>query len=443
MEFMNTKLPEEIIREEYLGNFDLTSRIIERWLKKNLPENLKMRLMFEKERIKRLLKNYPYDEKDAITKAKELLDSFTNEEFYDLLNNGFLDYILVNGERKFEKRFVQNIAFALPEYKKRIKRDKNSEQSRNMNDKRIRELLDGNNPKEYKVRARISLKITEDVENEKLKVWLPFPKEEFQQKDVKLISVNHENYFLAPSNVPQRTIYFEGNKDEEYFVEFEYVIKEWINKVIPSKVESIKDFDFLSEEPPHIVFTPYLKKLAEEIVGDEKNLYQKAKKIYDWVTLNVDYSYVYPYALYENIPEFVASNLKGDCGFKALLFITLCRIEGIPARWQSGWYITPFLASPHDWALFYIPPYGWLPADLSFGGRYKDNQELREFYFGNLDAFRMVANSDFMKEFVPKKEFWRTDPYDNQVGEVDADSKNIYDFKYNIQILDFKEIGGK
>ncbi|HAE62742.1 MULTISPECIES: transglutaminase domain-containing protein [Thermoanaerobacter] len=440
MEFINVKLPEEIVREEYLGNFDQANHLIERWLERRLPNDLRMRLIFEKERVKRLLKNYHYDEETAINKARELIDNFTNEEFYTLRDKGFLDYIMVDGKRMYEERFVQNIAYAIPDYQKRMKKDKSREESRNLNDNRLGELLNGDKPKEYKVRAKISLKIVEDIEEEKVKVWLPFPKEEFQQKDVKLVSASHEKYFLASSDIPQRTIYFEGKKENEYFVEFEYVIKEWVNTVVPANTEEINNYDFLSEEPPHIIFTPYLKKLAKEIVGDEKNPYLKAKKIYDWITLNVNYSYVHPYALYENIPEFVACNLKGDCGFQALLFITLCRIVGIPARWQSGWYITPFLASPHDWALFFIPPYGWLPADLSFGGRYKNNQELREFYFGNLDAFRMVANSDFMKDFTPKKVFWRNDPYDNQVGEAETEHKNIYDFKYEIQVLDFKEI---
>ena len=211
-------------------------------------------------------------------------------------------------------------------------------------------------------------------------------------------------------------------------MEFEYTIKKWVNKVEPEKIREAKGSVFLEEQPPHIVFTPYLKKLAYEIVGDEKNPYYKAKKIYDWITLNVNYSYVKPYVIYDNVSQLVASNLKGDCGFQALLFITLCRIVGVPARWQYGWYISPFLTSPHDWALFFAPPYGWLPADLYFGGRYRGNKELRNFYFGNLDGFRMVANSNFMKDFIPSKTHGRSGPCDNQVGKVETSDRNIYNF---------------
>jgi len=439
MEFMNASLPEEIAREENLGNYDKALQLIERWLKKDIPSWLKKRLIFEKDRIKILLSSYPYTEEEAIKKGKEVIKSFSEEEFYKLLEEGIVDYIVVNGERKYERRYAYNIGYALSEYKERIARSESIEKDRKLLKERLNSLIKGDKAKEYRVKGRMSLKIEEDVKDE-VRVWIPFPKEELQQKDVKLISQSHEKYTLAPSEAPQRTIYFEGKSSEEYFVEFEYTIKEWVNKVEPEKIREAKGSVFLEEQPPHIVFTPYLKKLAYEIVGDEKNPYYKAKKIYDWITLNVNYSYVKPYVIYDNISQFVASNLKGDCGFQALLFITLCRIVGVPARWQSGWYISPFFTSPHDWTLFFAPPYGWLPADLSFGGRYRGNKELRNFYFGNLDGFRMVANSDFMKDFIPSKTHWRSDPCDNQVGEVETMDRNIYNFSYKINVLKFNSI---
>jgi hypothetical protein len=72
--------------------------------------------------------------------------------------------------------------------------------------------------------------------------------------------------------------------------------------------------------------------------------------------------------------------------------------------------------------MFYVAPYGWLYADPSFGtGAVREqNEERRQFYFGNLDPFRMVANSEFQVGFTVPKEFWRADPYDNQVGEIET-----------------------
>lgn len=437
MDFLICKIPEEIEREEKRGNFGLALKLIEKWLAdERITEIQRKRLMYEKDRINKLLESYPFDEESALKQAMELIDSFTYSEFYQLLGEGYIDYIVVEGKKKFEEHFVQNIGFTVPAYRERIKKDPVSEKARELLNKRLEQLTEGNPAKRYRVRAKITVTIKDDADN--FRVWLPFPKEEFQVCDVKLVSASHRDYFLADNRAAQRTIYFEG-KEKEYFVEFEYTINEWINKVDPEKVEENDLTEFLCEEPPHVLFTPYLKLLTNEVVAGEENPYLKAKKIYDWITTHVRYSYVRPYATYENIPQYVAENLKGDCGFQALLFITMCRIAGIPARWQSGWYANPLMASPHDWALFYVKPYGWLPADLSFGGARRENEKLRSFYFGNLDGFRMVANSDFMKEFVPKPNFLRFDPTDNQLGEAESSFGKVK-IKSRIEIISFEEI---
>ena len=96
------------------------------------------------------------------------------------------------------------------------------------------------------------------------------------------------------------------------------------------------------------------------------------------------------FTLPDSIPDYYAAGLRGDCGVQALLFITLCRCAGIPARWQSGLFVTPYAQGCHDWAQFYVAPYGWLFADCSFGGSAwrAGNAERHAFYFGNLDPFR-------------------------------------------------------
>jgi nicotinamidase-related amidase len=48
----------------------------------------------------------------------------------------------------------------------------------------------------------------------------------------------------------------------------------------------------------------------------------------------------------------------------------LCRAAGVPARWQSGWQTKPGDWNMHDWSEFYVEPWGWLPADASYGVRW-------------------------------------------------------------------------
>ena len=184
---------------------------------------------------------------------------------------------------------------------------------------------------------------------------------------------------------------------------------------------------WLEEQSPHIRFTPYLRNLAEQIVGKEKDPLKAAEKIYDYITTKVKYSYMKEYFLIPQIPQYCAENLRGDCGVQALLFITLCRICGIPAKWQSGLYAIPGYVGPHDWAMFYVRPYGWLYADPSFGGAAfrEGDEERRKFYFGNLDPFRMAANNAFSVPFACRKRFRPIDPYDNQSGEIESEERGF------------------
>jgi hypothetical protein len=140
-----------------------------------------------------------------------------------------------------------------------------------------------------------------------------------------------------------------------------------------------------------------------------------------------------PYLTIPAIPTYAATGLKGDCGIQALTFITLCRALGVPARWQAGLYASPRSIGNHDWARFYAAPYGWLYADCSFGGAaWRAGAEERwNFYFGNLEPFRMPANSDFQFEFNPAKKFRRCDPYDNQNGEAEYEHRGLGPEEYS------------
>ena len=177
----------------------------------------------------------------------------------------------------------------------------------------------------------------------------------------------------------------------------------------------------LAEEAPYLRFTPYLRQLAAELAGAETEPVRKAKRFYDFVTQKVQYSFMRDYFQIDDLGEYCAVNLKGDCGLQALLFILLCRISGIPARWQSGLTIDEDYVGSHDWAQFYVPGWGWLFADPSYGGSaWRNGNPVRHaFYFGNLDPMRMVANRCFQGELTPVKQQLRIDPYDNQSGELE------------------------
>ena len=60
-----------------------------------------------------------------------------------------------------------------------------------------------------------------------------------------------------------------------------------------------------------------------------------------------------------------------------------------------------------------------------------ENEARRKFYFGNLDPYRMVANSAFAAPFTVDKDFWRADPFDNQLGEIETAEKGLTFAEYD------------
>ena len=436
IETLCVDLPEDILKKKWYGDFDGAVRLIEERVKRDIPEMLRRRLLLEKEILQALPVEYIYDREQALAVLQEKVPDFTEEEFQDLQEKGKIDWIYVKGKERYHNDFADTLLVANKEIRKRaavLDPSLNEiSQGKAALLEVIRELREQKHLDWY-TRIRASVKISEEAfQKGHVKVHIPVPCFCQQVQHIHILNTSSPDYILADESAPQRTICFEEDMEQnhEFFVEYEYRNSVHYVEVDQEQVQPIDEELFeadLCEKLPHIRFTPYLRALAAELTAGIRSPYAKAQRIYDYITTHIEYSYVRNYLSIENLPEYAALGGRGDCGIQALLFITLCRIAGVPARWQSGLYSTPYSAGFHDWAQFYVEPYGWLFADCSFGGSAnRDGDEARrQFYFGNIDPFRMPANSAFQEEFIPRKNFLRVDPYDNQGGEVEYADRGL------------------
>lgn len=450
VEYLKIDLPEDILKLKAYGDFKGALKLIDLKLGKKLPEALAKRLEIEKVIINELEKQYEYSYEDALKMLNEKIKDFKDEELIKLKDEGFADWIFVYGKVKFQNRFFENIIKTCPEIAERLI-DKNASEDRSANVKLLNDTIEemetkGN--KAYFIHMRASVKVKKESEKlgKTIKVHIPVPVQCMQTKNIKILNTVPYADFISDGNYPQRTAYFEKalEENDEFSVEYSYENHVKYTKLEPEKVSSEQPDFYTSDLAPHIMLTPYIKELLKEIIGSETNPLIKARRIYDFITTKVMYSFVREYLAIENIPEYATLNLKGDCGIQALLFITLCRCAKIPARWQSGLYVTPYTIGSHDWAQFYIAPYGWLFADCSFGGSaYRSGCKKRwDFYFGNLDPFRMPANSEFQYDFEPNKKFLRADPYDSQNAECEYEDSRLdsNDFDVLKETIEISEI---
>lgn len=434
--YLQIGLPDDILLHKHYGDFNKAIQLIDSKLESgNLPKAMRNSLIVQREIILRLSENYTFTKAEAISRVQKYIADFTEAEFDKRVDKGEIEWIYIQGIPHYFDRFYESLIKTDSDFAFRaglyniVNQDNPLDRAEHI----MRER--GSISKRIRVRASVRIKDKYFESGELVKVHLPIPCNCLQQSDIRIEKMEPSNGQVAPEDAPQRTIYWEESMVENhpFIVEYSYIYTASYNdisSIVPA--EEQPSFD-IHEQPPHIMFTPYIRELAQSLTEGIKSPLEKARVIYDFITLNVKYSFMRSYFCLENIPETCARNMRGDCGVMALLFITLCRCVGVPARWQSGLITRPDFCGAHDWAMFYIAPFGWLYADPSFGtGAVREqNEERRKFYFGNLDPFRMVANSEFQAGFTVPKTFWRADPYDNQVGEIETLHRGLQYFEFD------------
>lgn len=453
--YLNTGLPEDILRRKLHGDFTGAVRLIDRRLAMgNVPQALRYCLIAQREMILRLPEDYPYTKAQALERVRVHIPDFTQEEFDQRVDAGQIGWIYQDGEMRFFNRFFESLCKAEPAFALRavvklhgVESAGKGSQEEGRLDRCIRMMRErGSMSNRIRIRATLKLKDEQFVPGMFLRAHLPIPAACGQQSEVTIEEVVPPNGKIAPEDAPQRTVCWEEHMKEnhEFVVQYSYVHKAVYHDVNQIRADLEQPSFFTQEEPPHIMFTPYIRELAASLTEGVEDSLNKARRFYDFITLNMKYTFMPAYFSLENIAENCARNFTGDCGVFALLFLTLCRCVGIPACWQSGLTAEPDFCGSHDWVRFYIAPYGWLYADPSYGTAAvrAENEERRKFYFGNLDPYRMVANSAFQAPFTVGKQHWRADPYDNQVGEMETAGRGLkYDeFERSKQVMLCQEL---
>lgn len=436
--YLQIGLPEDILRRKLNGDFAGAIRLIDlRLAEKNIPDELRWCLTAEREMILRLPADYPFSRTEALQQIRRYIPDFTEEEFDCRIDTGKIGWIYQNGEMHFFDRFFETMCKADPAFAKRAGVSAHGVESARKGSKedlRLTQMMQtmkekGSMTTRIRIRASVQVKESEFTPGMFVRVHLPLPAACEQQSSIQIEKMFPENGKVAPQDALQRTICWEETMQEnhEFMVEYSYLHTAQYHdtaSMIPDPVQP----DFCTEEEaPHIVFTPYLRALVARLSEGTDNPLEKARRFYDFITLNCKYTFMPSYFSLENIAENCARSFTGDCGVFALLFLTMCRCADIPAQWQSGFTAEPDFIGGHDWVRFYIAPYGWIYADTSYGTAAvrTENEERRKFYFGNLDPYRMVANNAFQKPFTIQKEHWRADPYDNQVGEIETADRGL------------------
>jgi len=187
---------------------------------------------------------------------------------------------------------------------------------------------------------------------------------------------------------------------------------------------------------------PDLIAASDRIVNPSDNPLEKARKICENVSNYLIYDGTLPAE--EKGASWALDNKRGDCSEYSALTITLLRIQGIPARKVTGYFITTesefnpavgevftFTASSggsssllgHAWVEYYIPEIGWIACEPQIGSSYK-KIDYRRFNL-NIGAWFFIPGASPGYDYAP--EF----PH---IPSPVASDHDAYTFNYEVKV---------
>lgn len=408
-------------------------------------------LLFEKEKMERIRKDFNKTSKDVLSEVGRYYPGIEESGLKKWEEDGSLEFKTIDGGKWYFARAASNLFRINPEAKKRKEladgRSKDALEAF-LEDYVPRALAEagrsGNSlvkPVTFNLDFTLTVAADAVPDGETIRCWLPYPREGHgRQTGVRLTRTEPESHIVAGNEHPQRSVYLEKTARKGRATVFNAVF-ETTNyaEVHEIRPELVKAYDkssalfaeYTAEKAPHVVFSDKIKRLAPEIVGDEKNPYLAARKIFAWVAGHIPWAGAREYSTIEDLSDYGLTSGHGDCGIQTMVFITLARYSGIPARWQSGWMLHPGKVNLHDWSEIYLEGYGWTPVDQSFGPLKAGSDREKYFFLGSVDPYHLIINDGYSQPLFPAKTFPRSETVDFQRGEAEWRGGNLYFDKWD------------
>jgi transglutaminase-like putative cysteine protease len=449
----------DVIAQIDAGQFAASRTSIDRALAAAPAPDREVRsaLEFQRERMRRILLDFTLDEDQLKTKLREQIPDLTNAEFATWQAAGLFEKQVIDGRTLYFHLAASNLFRLSEPARARRKLQKPLSSSpfesphahhREVRDAALAQQRASVAPRRLRVTQSLTVHADAVPAGKTVRAWVPYPRAiAGQQQGIRFVATEPSAHVVAPESTLQRTVFVEkaakAGQPTKFSVTYEITVYAQYHAIDADKVTSApispELAPFVAERPPHIVFSQDMRLFSRQIVGEEKNPWRIAQKLYTAVD-QIPWAGAREYSTITNIGDYALHAGHADCGQQTLLLMTLLRLNGIPSRWQSGMiYSDGDYNNLHDWGWLYIAPYGWIPMDVTFGRLDDADPAIANFYLGGLDAYRIAFNDDYGRDFVPPKNFFRSETVDLQRGEAEWDGGNLYfdqwDYDFSWQIL--------
>lgn len=173
----------------------------------------------------------------------------------------------------------------------------------------------------------------------------------------------------------------------------------------------------------------YIANLAAQIRGNETNVLRIICEMVKFIGSRVEY----PMSEELRPPQYPSQTLpnpegkgEGDCDDQSTLLITMLRSVGIPAYLQTGGVLSTAYSLNgitweghltissrgigwHGWVEAYVPPWGWLPVDITYGYYFQRQNPLSSIMYSASAAKHVLESEkysdiDFVSDYLYMEE---------------------------------------
>jgi transglutaminase-like putative cysteine protease len=303
--------------------------------------------------------------------------------------------------------------------------------------------------------------LSDQPEGKEVRLWIPYPVSN-QDQLISKIKLDGDyaatGVYTAPINGTP-LLYAEwqqGSKSRKLTLSFEVARDELQRGDFPNREPAWNPDDYAEYLAPTSIGPTdgAVKELADKIIAGKTTVLERAHAIYNWTVENM---YRDPETRGCGTGDVCYLLIKpgGKCTDISSVFVALCRAAGVPAREvfglrlgkQDGQDITTW---QHCWSEFFLPGYGWVPADPAdvlkamLVEKLKLDSprivELRDYFWGGVDAYRFQLASGRDLVLNPAQAGEPLNTFGYPYAEVDGKSLDFYEPKEFRYRFSFKEL---
>ena len=262
--------------------------------------------------------------------------------------------------------------------------------------------------KERSGEVELAVTIAAPDDSKDVRVWIPYPASDNVQdiSNVRIKGNFSQSGIYREKETGNLALYAEWTtptKDRAITLTFDATGRELIRKDFPAVEPAIPvEIQEYLKSTKFIPTDGKIREIALSITNDKQKISEKARAVYQWVVENTVRNPDVKGCGTGEVEKVLAQR-GGKCADISSVFVSIARAAGVPAREVFGLRLgkkdeEDMTSGHHCWSEFYVPGYGWVPADAADVRKImladkldlKGAQDKIDYYFGGVEQYRIA-----------------------------------------------------